>query len=99
MERLEFLLAELEQLPYTGQNDCLFALNEHIHDLIYFLEAAEPQAKNALNHLQACRWMIYEGHHFKTEEQFFASFYYMKDKVQRACKPLLDAKRLSKTAA
>ncbi len=99
MERLEFLVSEVEKVPYTASRVCLAELNEKLNELIYFLEAGGPETDKALLHIQACCWMLQEGRHTKTEEQQFLTFHYIKDKTQRACQSLLHSKQGRRSAA
>lgn len=99
MERLEFLLSEVENVSFTGKKFCLLELNEKLNDIIFFLEAGGTETDKALLHMQACCWMLFEGRHTKTDEQMFLTFHYIKDKAYRACQGLLLLKNRRKTAA
>lgn len=99
MERLEFLLAEVEKVPYSISRACIIELGDKLNDLIFYLEAGGSESDRALLHIQACCWMLFEGRHTKTEEQQFLTFYYIKDKAQRACQALLNTKHRRRSAA
>ncbi len=99
MERLDHLLDQIERLPYYGKRHCMESLNERLLDLQYYLEAIGPKAGSELKHLQGCIWLLYEGHHQKTDDEKMWTFYYIKDKVNRICHGLLEAKQNRKVAA
>lgn len=99
MERLEYLLHRLEKLSYNDNKVCMETLNEQVFDLVYYLEAQGIETAAELNHLQACCWLLHEGHHQKTEDERLWTFYYIKDKIARACQALLQTKQSRRVAA